>query len=82
MSNPCETSDARLLDLLRERGPLNVAGIGAACGVTATAVRQRLTRLIEQGLVERVVHRRDRGRPEHRYSLTEKAATSNRQQLR
>lgn len=73
MSTPCETSDGRLLDLLRTRGPMSVGEMAEAGGVTATAVRQRLTRLTEQGLIERVTRRLGRGRPEHRYSVTEKA---------
>ena len=38
--------------------------------MTATAVRQRLMRLMAQGLVERVPAKALRGRPSHRYSLT------------
>ena len=45
---------------------------GRATGVTATAVRQRLTRLMAQGLVDRRVGPGGRGRPSHRYGLTEK----------
>jgi predicted ArsR family transcriptional regulator len=41
-------------------------------GVTATAVRQRLTRLLAQGDIERTVERISRGRPVHRYDLTDK----------
>jgi len=41
-------------------------------GVTATAVRQRLVRLMGQGWVERSALKAGRGRPGHRYSLTEK----------
>ena len=73
MSTPCETSDARLLELMRSRGTLSVAEAAEAGGVTATAVRQRLTRLMSQGMIERVTQRHGRGRPEHRYSLSEKA---------
>jgi predicted ArsR family transcriptional regulator len=40
--------------------------------VTATAVRQRLVRLLAQGYIERTIERAGRGRPGHRYSLTEK----------
>ncbi len=40
--------------------------------VTATAVRQRLGRLMAEGLVERATAKVPRGRPSHRYSLTEK----------
>ena len=45
-----ESSDAHFVALLRDRGPLSIAELTAAEGVTATAVRQRLNRLMEQGL--------------------------------
>lgn len=73
MANSTEVSDDQVLDLLRRRGPLGVADLGEAIAVTATAVRQRLNRLMGQGLVERMVSSVGRGRPSHRYSLTEKA---------
>jgi predicted ArsR family transcriptional regulator len=68
-----ETSDQGLLDLLRHQGPLGVTEMADATYVTPTAVRQRLTRLMEDGLVEREATRHGRGRPSHRYSVTEKA---------
>ena len=40
--------------------------------MTATAVRQRLTRLMAQGYIERHAMRSGRGRPSHRYRLTAK----------
>ena len=40
--------------------------------VTATAVRQRLARLMAGGLIQREAAKAARGRPSHRYSLTEK----------
>jgi predicted ArsR family transcriptional regulator len=67
-----ENSDEDMLDALRRAGSLTVADLIGATGVTATAVRQRLTRLMADGLVERITERRDRGRPNHRYLLTEK----------
>jgi predicted ArsR family transcriptional regulator len=76
MSTPRESSDAHFVALLRDRGPLSIAEITAAEGVTATAIRQRLNRLMEQGLVQRQVIKASegsRGRPSHRYELTEKA---------
>lgn len=73
MSTTSETSDSQLLGLLRRLGPLSVTEVAAETQVTATAVRQRLSRLMGQGLVLRDVSRSGRGRPSHRYSLTEKA---------
>src|SRR5438552_2527506 len=84
MATLSETSDQALLELLRRRGPMTIAELTAAMKVTANAVRQRLARLTGQGLVSRTVGRNDnpsyqqatkpqRGRPNHRYGLTEKA---------
>jgi predicted ArsR family transcriptional regulator len=68
-----ETSDERLVELLRSRGALSVLQMAEATSVTSTAVRQRLARLMDQGLVQREAMPQGRGRPSHRYSLTEKA---------
>ncbi|MEX2142371.1 MAG: MarR family transcriptional regulator [Pirellulales bacterium] len=67
-----ETSDSQVLDLLRRHGPLAIGDLTDHMGVTRTAVRQRLTRLVAGGLVGRDAARLPRGRPSHRYSLTEK----------
>ena len=67
-----ESSDIGILDLLRKAGPLGVRELARATSVTATAVRQRLTRLMAQKLVDRELARAGRGRPSHRYRLTEK----------
>jgi predicted ArsR family transcriptional regulator len=72
MDPVAESSDIGILDLLRKSGPLGVAELAQATQVTATAVRQRLTRLMGQGLVDREIARASRGRPSHRYALTEK----------
>jgi len=66
------SSDIGLLDLLRKHGPLGVSQLASGMQVTATAVRQRLTRLLAQGDIQRTSHRSGRGRPVHRYALTEK----------
>jgi predicted ArsR family transcriptional regulator len=66
------SSDIGLLDLLRKNGPLSIAQLKAAMGVTTTAVRQRLVRLLAQGDIERAAEAKPRGRPLHRYRLTEK----------
>jgi predicted ArsR family transcriptional regulator len=60
------------MDLLRITGPLGVAELSDAMEVTPTAVRQRLTRLMSQESIQREATRRGRGRPKHRYWLTEK----------
>lgn len=65
--------DEALLNLLRKQGSAGISELVDVLGVTATAVRQRLNRLMEEGLVERQqVVSGGRGRPSHRYQLTEK----------
>ena len=44
-----ESSDIGILDLLRKAGPLGVTELAGAMRVTATAVRQRLARLMARG---------------------------------
>lgn len=67
-----EQSDGELMDLLRESGALGVAELAGAMHVTATAIRQRLARLMAEGMIERELAKIPRGRPSHRYRLTEK----------
>jgi predicted ArsR family transcriptional regulator len=70
---PATTSnDEVLLDLLRRRGPLGIVELSQALAVTATAIRQRLGRVVGQGLVEREMLRAGRGRPSYRYRLSER----------
>ncbi|MFM8578531.1 MAG: helix-turn-helix transcriptional regulator [Planctomycetaceae bacterium] len=68
--------DSAVLDLIRLSGTVGIADVSGALGVTATAVRLRLDRLVESGLVERVSADpsigRGRGRPAHGYRLTPK----------
>src|SRR6056297_2684807 len=73
-------ADQVILDLLREDQELTVAELAGRMEVTGTAVRQRLGRLMSAGYVCRVAPVEGRGRPKHRYSLTEvgrQAAGSN-----
>lgn len=63
-------SDAAVIDLLRMRDALEIGDLATSLGVTATAVRQRLDRLMRSGLVERTTVSKPRGRPSHAYSLT------------
>ncbi|MEN6457458.1 MAG: MarR family transcriptional regulator [Thermoguttaceae bacterium] len=72
MSMIAPKSDADLLDLLRITGPLGVSELAEAMEVTPTAVRQRLTRLLAAEAIQREPIRKGRGRPKHRYWLTEK----------
>lgn len=65
-------SDIVLLDLLRQSANLTISELADALEVTATAVRQRLNRLMAQGYVERFAEKSGRGRPIHRYCLSEK----------
>jgi predicted ArsR family transcriptional regulator len=75
-SQPPESADRTIVDFLRRKGEATVADLVELLGVTATAVRQRLTRLMDQGLVARQSEAAGRGRPTHRYSLTDAGARS------
>jgi predicted ArsR family transcriptional regulator len=69
-----------MLDYMRREGAVTISSLVQEMGVTATAVRQRLQRLMADGLIERRTERKTRGRPNHRYSLTgkgERAAGTN-----
>jgi DeoR family suf operon transcriptional repressor len=71
-----ESSDKAMIDVLRRSGAVTISVLVAEMGVTATAVRQRLQRLMADGLIERQAENKGRGRPNHRYSLTEKGERS------
>jgi DeoR family suf operon transcriptional repressor len=64
------STDSKLIENLRLHSSLEVCELASCLGVTATAVRQRLDRLMRAGLVERVTKAKPRGRPSHAYSLT------------
>ncbi len=68
-----ESSDRPLLDLIRRQGPMTVAEMGEALGVTPTAIRNRLTRLVGSGMVERRSEAGSRGRPKHTYRASAEA---------
>jgi len=85
------SSDTAVIELLRVQNTLGIGELARQLGVTATAVRQRLDRLMRAGLVGRTTlagreepvsgttHTRTtrlRGRPSHVYSLTEKGSRS------
>src|SRR5258707_5551833 len=68
-----DSSDRPLLDLIRRRGPLTVAEMSDLLNVTPTAIRNRLTRLIGSGMVERRSESGNRGRPRHTYRASAEA---------
>jgi predicted ArsR family transcriptional regulator len=63
-------TDRAIVDLLRRSDRLTVAQMALQLGVTATAIRQRLARLLASGDIERESAGQGRGRPSHRYRLT------------
>lgn len=73
-----DVSDRRLLNHLRREGGASVGDLTELLGVTATAVRQRLNRLMADGLIsrERIAPTNDRpagrGRPSYTYRLTDR----------
>lgn len=64
------TVDRELLDALRSGEAFGISELTELLGVTATAVRQRLERMLESGLVERTKVVAGRGRPTFTYQLT------------
>jgi DeoR family suf operon transcriptional repressor len=59
-----------MLLLLKKRGEAGADELAAALGITVSAVRQHLARLVEAGLVTARREARGPGRPPHRYSLS------------
>jgi DeoR family transcriptional regulator, suf operon transcriptional repressor len=72
MTDEIVASDIVIVDLLRRQASMTVVDLASALQVTATAVRQRLTRLMAQGYIQRSSTKAGRGRPSHFYSLTGK----------
>lgn len=66
-----QVSDQAILGFMRTVAAASILDLAERLGVTDTAVRQRLTRLMDRGLVERFAVREGRGRPKHVYRLTE-----------
>ncbi len=71
MKSVIETSDRSFLDQLHRLGSGTVQELCELVGVTATAVRQRLVRLLGQGMVARSLVRNGRGRPYFVYQVSE-----------
>ena len=62
-----------IVRLLQKRGQASIKELELALGVTATAVREQLSHLIADGVVDAVRVRGDVGRPFYVYHLTDKA---------
>lgn len=62
--------ETSFLKTIQRVQPVSIQGLVDAVGVTATAVRHRLTHFQELGLVDRVAVPQERGRPSHAYRLT------------
>lgn len=63
-------SDRFIIEYLQRSGTCTIQDLVEYAGVTATAIRQRLNRLMEQGLINRKSETTGRGRPTHRYTLS------------
>ena len=63
---------AQILKLLQQHGTLAIKDIETSLGVTSTAVRQQLTTLVAEELVNTTTVREKRGRPHAVYHLTDK----------
>lgn len=71
MKPSLEHDDEQFLTSLDRLGGGTIQALCEATGVTATAVRQRLSRLQSLGYVNRETVRTGRGRPHHIYQVTE-----------
>ena len=71
MKATLEHDDEQFLLSLQRLGAGTVQDLWTAAGVTATAVRLRLSRLQSLGFVDRQTIREGRGRPHHTYKITE-----------
>lgn len=76
MNNQLSQNDQALIELLRGAAAMTVGDLVESMGVTATAVRQRLARLMALGHISRTQTACGRGRPSHRYELTEQGRNS------
>ena len=70
MSGAFDNGDHAFLARLNRLGECTVQDLCDELNVTATAVRQRLTRLMSAGLIERETVPAGRGRPSHVYRVT------------
>ncbi|HBJ35217.1 MAG TPA: ArsR family transcriptional regulator [Planctomycetaceae bacterium] len=69
---PLRWVDSQLLQALCEGGQTGIGDLISKLGVTATAIRQRIERLLDAGLIEREKVVSGRGRPSFVYRLTDR----------
>jgi predicted ArsR family transcriptional regulator len=68
--SPPRDVDREALVAIRQAGSAGIGDLVDSLNVTATAVRQRIERLLESGLIEREKCVAGRGRPTYQYRLT------------
>ncbi len=71
MKSNRDSSDQAIVDYMRRHQQASIGELAELLEVTATAIRKRLVRLIEQGLVLRKTEPAGQGRPTHQYSLSQ-----------
>lgn len=73
----CEMSETRMriLQLLKMRSSMTVNELKEALNISAMGIRQHLSILEEEGLVEYYIEKKERGRPHHIYCLTDDASS-------
>ncbi|HUS15463.1 MAG TPA: winged helix-turn-helix transcriptional regulator [Chloroflexia bacterium] len=67
------TPRTAILQILQKRGQASIKELEVALGVTATAVREQLSHLLSEGVIDALRVRGDIGRPFYVYRLTDKA---------
>src|SRR2546423_14132358 len=76
MLDPKQTENsprAEVLRLIQRQGSASIKDLEAALGVTTTAVREQVARLLHEGFLQATRVRGDVGRPYYVYALTTKA---------
>lgn len=71
-TEPLRWVDSQLLQALCNGGSTGVGDLVSKLGVTATAIRQRIERLLDAGLIDREKVVNGRGRPSFVYRLTDR----------
>jgi predicted ArsR family transcriptional regulator len=71
MKTILDSNDRQFLEVLHQLGSSTVQRICSEMDVTATSIRQRLSRLQVHEFIDRVTVRNGRGRPHHCYQVTD-----------